>query len=129
MRIPQNRPASASSYRGNPKRAASRKSLYVAWLANPTATNQQIANMCGVGITTACECKPAHLKIAHMKRQGKAPKTELQHAIIAILQSDPAATLSQIARACKCGKSTVWRLKKRFQADDCLRQGVQATNP
>lgn len=129
MRIPQNRPASPSSYRGNTKRAASRKSLYAAWLANPTATNQQIADMCGVGITTACECKPAHIKIAHTKKQGKAPKTEPQHAILALLQSNPSATLSQIAGACKCGKSTVWRLKKRFQADDRLLQSVQTSTP
>lgn len=124
MRIPKNRPASPSSYRGNPTRRRSRERLLVAWRDNPTATNQQIADLCGVGITTACECKPLSLKIGNARHKNKAIKTELQAAVVAALQLNPHASLRDIANLCMCSKTTVGRIKAR-QHHDQIHEGLQ----
>lgn len=125
MKIPQNRPAAASSYRGNPKRMAVRTKIRAAWLANPHLSADAIGEMCEVSSFTAQQSRPTSIK--HALTCPVTTKLTTQDEITWNLYLED-KTLFEIAELTCRSLRTTKRAIARMQRDRLL-QSLQTTNP
>lgn len=128
MKIPNNRPAAASSYRGNPKRMAVREKIRAAWLANPHLSAKAIGEMCGVSKFTAQQSRPTSTKHAATDTTGGVTtKRTTQDEITWNLYLED-KTLFEIAELTCRSLRTTKRAIARMQRDRLL-QSVQTPIP
>lgn len=125
MKIPKNRPAAASSYRGNPARMAVREKIRSTWLANPHFSAAAISEICDVPLTTAQESKPTAIR--HVASIRHNPTRTAQDELTWKLYLEDKSIL-EIAETTERSVKTTKRAIASMKRDRLLKS-LQTPNP
>lgn len=128
MKIPQNRPAAASSYRGNPARMAIRERIRSTWIANPHLCAAEIARLCNITPYTAQQSRPTCIKHAATDTtSGIVSKRTAQDDLTWKLHLED-KSLFEIAEATDRSIKTTKRVIASMKRDRLLKS-LQTTSP